>query len=186
MKKNLTIVIVILGSIVTVLLIAGVVFDQRVREQGVQFATLSAQVLASQSAEQIQHSEAVSTAALTPDITKANGYPISADGEVDFINQIESLARGHNLTVTVNSVGLNSVADLSSVNLEYLELRVTVSGTWSSLYEFAAELEDVPQDIMINQMDFSNLSDNSAKSQSAWQGAFDISAIKRISVNESH
>jgi hypothetical protein len=165
------------------LLVAIVWVDRSIDAQSSSVAVLSTEVSARQNQEQAIETAQASAALLSADSSKVDSYSIAQDGEVDFIDNLESTARALGLSVTVNTVGIVSANDLSPAGFENIEVRLTVSGSWKSVYQFTAEMENLPYDIVVNQADFSSLSDNT--DTSTWQGAFDILAIKKISPTES-
>ena len=128
----------------------------------------------------------VSADTASSEADKVNAHIISPDGEVAFIDDVENLAKADGLTVQVDTVGLSQAADVSGAGLEYLNVKLSVSGTWASTYGYLSTLEASAYDLVVNQSDFSLVSDGMTKGPIQWQSTFQISVLKQQSPTEQH
>ena len=123
---------------------------------------------------------------IRPSIEQLNSYMISSDGEVDFINQVETLARSRGLDVSINSVQLVQADNQSNTSLEFLKLEINTKGSFSGTYQFLTLLENLPYSInfdkvgVVSSLDGELLTDKTQLAQPIlWQGVFDINILKQ-------
>lgn len=121
---------------------------------------------------------------IEPDIKKIDESIISKSADVDFIENLEALARSRDLTIQIFSLNLVADSKLSSSTVSTLKIKAKAEGSWASVYTFLSELESLPFKVKINQ--FSIISnDNLALSRAGsltqeqkWQATFDISVLE--------
>ncbi len=138
--------------------------------------------------EKKQHDASSTTAALTTtnaDIAQVTGSIIPLDGDVAFIELLESSARGHGLQIKIDSLSLADDPGLSA-GMNLLQIKVEVKGTWSAVYSYMSQVESLPYSVKINMIDVVNTKDtanidplNPVKSAGTWQGLVDMSVLKR-------
>ncbi len=132
-----------------------------------------------------------STAALvngdSPDVARVESSIIASDGDVSFIEYLETLARNYNLQVVINSLSLSDDATLTGNGLSTLQVQFEVKGSWSNVYRFTSNIETLPYSFKMNKIDIVNTGDtanlDSTKSTPApgvWQGLFDMNVLKHI------
>jgi len=132
----------------------------------------------SQAQEEMKNLES-SLNVIEPQAQKINSYLIAPDGEVDFINQVESLAQADKLKIVINSVAIKNSPDLTDEGMEYLTLRITVDGSWNGSYRFLSELLNLPYQISLTQADLS--APSNTQTSSGWESVFDIQVLKKSS-----
>lgn len=122
----------------------------------------------------------------TEDIrTKLDGYFISKDGVVNFLNSIQALGSKKGLALVVSSVSVDP-APVSPNVLNAVNLQIVVTGQWASVYNFLAMLELMPLRVIINNVSVDKVSSgqitsggkNIGGSGPAWKGIFDISVLQ--------
>ena len=146
--------------------------------------------LSQQSAQNVQYQQQIknliaSLNTLAPQINAVDSYLVPADGEVLFIEQIESAAKADNLDVEINSVQIQKSKDLTAKGLEYLSLKVTTNGTWSGTYRFSKAITNMPYRIFIDQADIALVPDQGTTTATMWQGIYDIHVLKKSDTNQS-
>jgi hypothetical protein len=125
----------------------------------------------------------LSLALVQSDVDKVNSHIVTADGEVAFIEEVENLAKADNLGIKIDTVNVAQANDLTPAGLEYLNLSMSVTGSWLSTFHFLSLIENMPYDVMVNQSDISDISDG-VTGPTQWQGDFQISVIKQHSPSE--
>lgn len=119
---------------------------------------------------------------IEPKINKVENTIIPSGGEVVFIEDLEALARGLNIDITIDSLNLASDPKVSSSTLSVLKVRAKYSGLWSDMYRFISELESIKHKIKINRITLSNQEEltatRSPNTHKKWQGVFEISVLE--------
>jgi hypothetical protein len=121
---------------------------------------------------------------ITPQIKKIDGYFIASDGEVNFINEIEDIAKANNLIIEISSVSLDTTSDLTAKGFEYLTLKLSTKGSWAGTYKFLSLLSNMPYKVNVKQADVSNVSDTGAVKVSLWQGSFTVQVLKKSATDQ--
>ena len=113
------------------------------------------------------------------DIDTLNSLIIPKDGDVLFIEKVESLAKNSGLSVTIDNLNLEEIPSLSENGMSILHIRLKGQGTWSAVYLFVSKLESIPFKIKIDRlvMGVSN-TDTSKNLKSNWQMGADLSVLK--------
>lgn len=112
-------------------------------------------------------------------VRKTDSYFISDGGEVAFIDQLENIARDHGLNIEINSVGIENPKILNATGLEYLILKMTLSGNWSSTYKFLSILPNLPYKIVVDSADLNIISDEKSSLNPVWQSVYTIRVLKK-------
>ncbi len=117
------------------------------------------------------------------DINRINNSIIAKDGDVKFIENLESIARQNGLTMTIDSLVLADNPEFASSSITTLQIRAKTKGNWSGNYKFLVELESLPIKIRVNKFDLSNTavetgSDVKKAGVGIWQSTFEISVLK--------
>lgn len=117
------------------------------------------------------------------DIKKIDNSIVPKSGDVAFIEKIESLAKNHDLSISIESLNLTSDIKNDS-SIATLRIKATVEGLWLNMYLFASELESLPIKIRINKFLLKNkdeLPTDKTKLGSlgkVWRGSFEISVLE--------
>lgn len=121
---------------------------------------------------------------IEPDIRKINSSIIPKSGDVDFIEELESVAKGHNLSIKIDSLSLVSDTKIASSSVNTLKIKANAEGTWSNVYIFLSELESLPYKIKINRFTIVNSDDLAldgtrvVNQGNKWQVTFEISVLE--------
>jgi organic radical activating enzyme len=119
---------------------------------------------------------------IEPKINKVESTIVPSGGEVAFIEDLEALARGLNIDITIDSLNLATDPKIASSTLSTLRVRAKYSGAWSNMYRFISEIESLKNKIKINRITLSNQEEltatRSANTHKNWQGVFEISVLE--------
>ena len=127
------------------------------------------------SAEKILHDTA-------PDIMRINNSIISTDGDVAFIENLESIAHDGGLTIGIDSLSFEDNPKFSSSGITIFKIKAKTDGSWIGTYKFLKQIESLPFKIKIEKFAFTNGinsgSDAGKIGRNNWQSAFEISVLK--------
>ncbi len=117
------------------------------------------------------------------EIAKINSSIISKDGEVAFIENLESRARSYNLKIEIDSLNLASNdTKTASSTVSTLKIKASAEGSWANIYKFISEVESLPERIKINKISLSyrgDLLDQTIPEQNKiWGASFEVSVLK--------
>ena len=121
---------------------------------------------------------------LAPDIANINNSIIASGGEVQFIESLESIAKGNGLLVVIDSIVSDDNPKSVSNSVSNLKIKAKMKGSWIGTYRFLAQIESLPTKIKINKFSFINTEiqiDSGAKvgtSGNGWQSLFEITALQ--------
>ncbi len=121
---------------------------------------------------------------LEPKISKIDNSIISKNGDVNFIENLEKLARDHNLKIEIDSLTLASDPKEASSPVTTLKIRAKVEGSWKDSYLFISEIESISFKIKINKLSLvgteQTLSSSGKPSalNNKWQTTLDINVLK--------
>ena len=115
-------------------------------------------------------------------ILEVNNSIVPSDGDVTFIEGLETMARNNGLKIGIDSLTFQEDPLLSSSSLTFFNIKGTTNGNWAGTYLFLAELESFPYKVKINRFSFSNISEQQngtkAPTTNSWDSNFDISVLK--------
>jgi len=109
-------------------------------------------------------------------IEKISNSIIAKDGDVSFIELIESIARRNGMEISIDSLSLSDDPQLTGSNLTFLNIRGGIEGGWTGNFNFLRELESLPYNIVIKKYSLTN-SDDGIK-LGKWQSVFEIQVLK--------
>lgn len=121
---------------------------------------------------------------IEPDIQKINNSIVSKSGDVGFIENLEAMARSHDLDIKIDSLNLVSDPKAPQSTLNTLKIKAKADGSWSNVYIFLSELESSPFKIKIDKFAIISgeelvLDSTKAGSPSKkWQTSFEISVLE--------
>ncbi|MCX6703429.1 MAG: hypothetical protein NTV02_01935 [Candidatus Zambryskibacteria bacterium] len=114
------------------------------------------------------------------DINQIKDGFVLRNGEVEFIEYIELLAKEKNLKIEIGNVSIDPANSLEKSGLEYLLLRFKIEGLWVNVWSFSEILEVVPYSVTINSLSFVREDANPAPGVSAqWKGTYTIKVLKK-------
>jgi hypothetical protein len=104
---------------------------------------------------------------------------ISSDGLVSFITQVEALATLSGVSVDIGNVSVSEYLHQGSKSelLEFLNMSISVSGSWENNFYFLNLLESLPYNISIDSFNLQTGGDTDNKI-TKWNGAFDLKTLK--------
>jgi len=116
------------------------------------------------------------------DISLLQTLFIQKQGEVDFIEYIEQLARSQGLEVAMDTVSVDSPKHISAYGMEYLVLNFNVKGSWSRVFNFSRMLQVLPYASSLQDMNMIREGEvgEAGKPQSGvWKGVYTIKVLKK-------
>jgi hypothetical protein len=122
-----------------------------------------------------------------PDISLVNNSVLTSDGDVSFIEYLESVAKSYNLQVVIDSLSLADDSTLAPDNMDLLQVKVDVKGSWTDVYLFTSRIEALPYSVRIDGVDILNTKNIGSldpavvtPASGAWQETVNMSVLKRI------
>ena len=166
---------------VLTLLVFGMIFVHYFLYRNIKLMNESASILSSQvSLQSEREGYLISTQRaiqnLEPELDKIN--IISKDGDVDFIEGLESLARQNNLSINIDS--LVREENKNSGPVSTLKISLTTKGSWTSTYKFLLAIESLPYKVKINEYSFANelSGDTKPLAGNSWQSKFKFDVLE--------
>lgn len=121
---------------------------------------------------------------LVLDINHINDSVVSKEGEVEFIETLEAVAKESGLSIELDSLALNNDPNLVPQFVDVLKIKAKTRGSWEGNYLFLSRLEALPLKLKIDNLGLSNtladvvLTNKKVVKSSVWQGVFEISVLK--------
>lgn len=118
------------------------------------------------------------------DINHINDSVVSKDGDVEFIETLEAIAKESGLSIEIDSLVLSNDPTLTPHSVDVLKIRAKTRGSWEGSYLFLSRLESLPLKLKIDSFGLSNilvdvvLSNKKVVKRSVWQSVFEISVLK--------
>ena len=181
MKKNTgNNTIVILGLAIVGLLVLYYFLYNSITTIGQRVRDLSWEAEQKVKQEQEIKNLANSINGLTLQTGKIDLYFVPIDGEVNFIDRLENIAKSQKLDVETSSVIIDSPKSLRAEKFEYLVLRLKTEGSWYNTYKFLSIIPNLPYKITIDKVDMTLKSDSESIPH-LWQGSFTVRVLKKSS-----
>jgi len=175
MRKNNFQIIILLVIVVLVLAAAKIFLLWDIRHKNQQISLMDYEIQSSGTVEQntivMQHM----IQAASPNIALVNSSSIASDGDIAFIENLESLARSNGLDIQIDSLLFESSATLASSSMTAFKVKAETKGSWAGTHKFLIEMESLPIKIKIN--NFSTSVDPEDANR-VWQSSFEIKALK--------
>lgn len=119
---------------------------------------------------------------LSADISDIDTSIVAKDADVNFIENLEAIAKNNNLSIDIDSLGIEDLPGQKSNDISTLKVRARATGPWKGTYAFFAELESLPFKVKINKYSLSNVSSDTGvdakKVGQIWQSTFEIVVLK--------
>ena len=122
---------------------------------------------------------------ISSDIVRIDSSVVSKEGEVDFIENLESIARENGLSIEIDSLVFEDKPGSSSGLINVLKIKAKTKGSWYGSYVFLSRLEALPFKIKIDKFSLTNtgteilVSDKKVGVPSGdWQSTFEIAVLK--------
>ena len=87
------------------------------------------------------------------DITAINNSIIAKDGNVAFIESLETMAHADGLQATISSLSIEDDPTLNAQGITVLRVKLKTQGSWMGTYHFLSEMEALPFKIKIDSYD---------------------------------
>ncbi len=119
------------------------------------------------------------------DISRVNNSFIAKDADVTFIEGLEKMAKDNRLTLSIDSLVLESDPILAGSGVSILRVKAKTQGSWSGTYTFLVELESLPLQIRVDRYGLANTFDSTVtgikkpvKSGNSWESSFEVILLK--------
>lgn len=113
------------------------------------------------------------------DITLVDNSIIPADGDVEFIENLELIAKNNGLTITIDSLVFEEEASVKDASMTVLKVKAKTEGGWTGTYKFLSQIESMPLKIKINNFGLvTDKGDEVEKTSSPWKSSFEILLLK--------
>src|SRR3989344_2860976 len=115
------------------------------------------------------------------DITRINNSIVPVDGDVEFIEDLERMARENGLFIGIDSLIFEESPLFASSTINILKIKAKTSGSWPSTYRFLAQIESLPFKVKVNNFGLgSSVQDtgSASKPTNSWQSTFEIHVLK--------
>jgi hypothetical protein len=108
-------------------------------------------------------------------------YFIQKGSEADLVEYLESRAHTYGLSVITNSITLTQSTELVDSNMEYVDIKLTVSGSWSRVSSFSHSLETLPYFSSLQSFAFIHSDEivSDKMTGPGWNGVFTIRFLKK-------
>ncbi len=119
-------------------------------------------------------------------VLQINNSIVASDGDVHFIESIESIAKNNGIGITIDSLTLEDDPVFQGSNIVSLKIKAKTQGSWAGNYAFLTQVESLPFKIKIDTFGLVKTSDTSAtldpkqkgNTPSEWQTSFQIHVLK--------
>jgi len=173
-----------LGLLILVIFIAYYFLWRDIKSKNERISTLSQDI----SSESVRQDYLILTQkvieSVNTDISRINNSIVAKDGDVSFIENLETLAKSNGLTITIDSLIFEDSPQTSSAGLTVFRINAKTRGNWAGTYTFLSQLESSPFKIKINKFTFLGSEGETldgkkpSLSNIVWQGAFEIAVLK--------
>ncbi|MFA7216575.1 MAG: hypothetical protein WC095_01160 [Candidatus Paceibacterota bacterium] len=104
---------------------------------------------------------------------------VSKNGNVEFIETMESLAKNNNLSIEIQSLSFEPDPTLNKDEMVFFKIKALTKGSWINIYTFLSQIEALPFSIRVDNMAaVSSSSDSQNGIKSEWQMTLDIRVLK--------
>jgi len=172
-------ILIVLGLLIAVLCAGYYLFFQYIISINQHIASLQSDLMnVTEKKNQIDSSQKMITLA-NPDIATLTNSLVATDGDVAFIEHIESLAHTDGLNITIDSLSLEDDPALRGNPITTFVIHAQAKGVWSGVYLFASQLELLTQQVKIESLEMTKTDDQVAeKTPGEWQVIFKIRVLK--------
>lgn len=113
------------------------------------------------------------------DIDNLQNFFVKKQGEVQFIEFIEGVAKNEGLVVGIDTLSLDSSEEMKVHGMEYLVLRFHVSGPWSRVWNFSQSLEVLPYSVDVESLALIREDTKQTTGPVMWKGVYNIRILKK-------
>lgn len=120
---------------------------------------------------------------ISDNIGKIDKSVIGKDNYVDFIEQVEGMAKKNNLEVSIDSLTLDELPSLADSGMTTLVIKAKTKGSWIGVYSFVNEIESLPTILRVEKMNIMYSSDagvdlKKSNTNISWLCTFEIRVLK--------
>ena len=116
---------------------------------------------------------------LDPDISRINNSIIANGEDVQFIENLESLAHDNGLSIDIDSLVFEDDQKLASSTITTFKIKAKTKGEWLGTYTFLAQIESLPFKIKVNKFTMKSEESSDPKLISNnWRTDFEIRLLK--------
>ena len=121
---------------------------------------------------------------LAPDLNNLNNSVVKSgvDGNVEFIEYLESLARENGIDISNDNLSIEDVQGIKNANVSLFKIKSNTKGSWKGTYAFLAQLESLSYRVRINKFSLTNITEKiegeTKKQPQQWQTVMEISVLK--------
>lgn len=174
--------ILILLLVITTLFFIGYYFlYQDIKAKNEHISVLSEELLSKSNRQEYLKSTSKMIEDIRPDIEKINNSIVAVGGDVDFIENLESLARSNGLSIDISSLTFEDDKVLAASNTTKFKIKAKTVGGWAGSYAFLSEIESLPFKISINSFVINNIPDKASEKVvpgKDWLSTFEIVVLK--------
>lgn len=176
-------ILLVIGILILIIFVSYYFIYKEIRFKDETYQTLLRDLSFQDAKEEYLISTEKTVDSLISDISRVNDAIVSKDGEVEFIETLESIAKESGLSIEIDSLVFSNDETIVSESVGVLKVKAKTKGSWVGSYIFLSRLESLPLKLKINSFGLSNsLSENVVGKKiirsSVWQSVFEISVLK--------
>lgn len=111
------------------------------------------------------------------DIAAVNGSVVTSDGNVAFIESLESMAHDQHLTFGIDALNIEEDPALTQYGMVFLKIKAKAEGSWADLYRYLLAVEGLPVKVRVDNVALLKSDDKDEKAP-PWRLSFEIRVMK--------
>ncbi|HEY0220680.1 MAG TPA: hypothetical protein VGC58_00460 [Candidatus Paceibacterota bacterium] len=177
-------IFILLLILVLGLFVASFFFFSDIKSKNENISELTAYLSSEMNREDYVISTQRQLQSLEEDINILKNSIVSSSGDVQFIENLEMVARKNNLSMSIDSIMIEKDPKLASSTIDVFKIKATTEGTWSNTYKFLNQLEALPYKIRLNYFNLSggevvpSSEKNKVVTREPWEASFEIRVLK--------
>ena len=124
-------------------------------------------------------------ASADPDISRVNDSIIAKDKDIEFIENLEGMAKANGLSLSIDSLVFENNPLLAGSDVTTFRVKAKTTGPWLGTYTFLSELESMPLKVKVDKFGFASSAGEEktatgkpGKTAAVWQSIFEILILK--------
>jgi hypothetical protein len=170
-QKSLKIILEVLCVIVVVIFVFTYFIYNDIRQKNKNYSLFTKDLNFQNTKKDYLDSSQKTIDSISLELNEINSSIVSKEGEVQFIETLESLAKRTGLGIEINSLVFDANSTSNSVDI--LKVKAQTNGSWIDSYKFIKLLESMPFKIKINKLNLIHI-----LSENNWQTTFEIDVLK--------
>ncbi len=177
-------ILIVLGILILAIFVSYYFIYKEVRFRDETYQTLLRDLSFQDSKQEYLISTQKIVDGLVLDINHVNDTIVPKEGEVEFIESLEIMAKESGLSIEIDSIVFSNDATIISESIDVLKIKAKTKGSWEDNYLFLSRLESLSLKLKIDSFGLSNtladvvLTNKKVIKTSVWQGVFEISVLK--------